>query len=103
MVFQELYNALEQQYKTKYKGPKSFPEYVAQWLGKVISKAALEYGTNVYDNEHYKKQMKASGLKPEYKNSAEFMLENVLDAVVGNSHIEDNLRDVIGELVDKYN
>lgn len=103
MKYEELYSALEAQYKTKYKGPKSFSEYVAHWLGKVVSKTALSYGMNVYENEHSRAFAEKKGNKLEYNNAAEFILDNVLDALIEESYIEDKLRDEMEALIEKYN
>ena len=101
MKNKELYKALETQYKTKYKGPKSFSEYVAHWFGQVVAKAALSYGQNAYENPQVKALNKKQGIKPEFKDAAEFILDNPLDALLENSYIEDKLRDTIDNLIEK--
>lgn len=91
MEYKALYYALENQYK-KTKGDKSFTEYVAQWLGKQVAKTAAEYGKNCYD----------TGIKgAEFKNGAEFILDNVYDALISESYVEDKLRDAAGYVIER--
>ena len=96
MKYQSLYYALESQYNKTNKS-KSFSEYVANWFGKTLSKALLEYGNAVYDNPLNQK----STFKPEYGNTAEFILDNALDPILDNCYVEDKLKDIISDLIEK--